>query len=110
VLLFYLRTNDVHSLALHSLPRTTPHRHVAGWKIDLLQAGLTGAQRNELHQKYVRAKIARRMTMLFWALLASGQINMRIVDGWQAAEWRKAHEVSDRIATSGVPSAETGQF
>ena len=27
-------------------------------------------------------------TMLFWALLASGQINMRKVDGWQTLEFQ----------------------
>ena len=30
-----------------------------------------------------RAAVGRPAAMLFWALLASGQINMRKVDGWQ---------------------------
>jgi transposase-like protein len=36
--------------------------------------------------------------MLFWALLASGQINMRKVDGWQTLATKPADQPSDLAA------------
>jgi putative transposase len=36
--------------------------------------------------------------MLFWALLASGQINMRKVDGWQTLATRSIDRPIDRAA------------
>jgi hypothetical protein len=36
--------------------------------------------------------------MLFWALLASGQINMRKVDGWQTLATKPIDQPIDRAA------------
>ena len=36
--------------------------------------------------------------MLFWALLASGQITMRKVDGWQTFTEKPAHQAIDLAA------------
>jgi putative transposase len=36
--------------------------------------------------------------MLFWALLASGQINMRKVDGWQTLTTNPIHQPIDLAA------------
>ncbi len=36
--------------------------------------------------------------MLFWALLASGQINMRKVDGWQTLTTKTDDRPIDRAA------------
>jgi putative transposase len=36
--------------------------------------------------------------MLFWALLASGQINMRKVDGWQTLATSPIHQPIDLAA------------
>jgi hypothetical protein len=36
--------------------------------------------------------------MLFWALLASGQINMRKVDGWQTLATKPADQPIDLAA------------
>jgi putative transposase len=36
--------------------------------------------------------------MLFWALLASGQINMRKVDGWQSLTTNPIHQPIDLAA------------
>ena len=52
----------------------------------------TGYQRHRTPARGVQAKIktqtilpsAETAAMLFWALLASGQIRMRKVDGWQS--------------------------
>jgi hypothetical protein len=36
--------------------------------------------------------------MLFWALLASGQITMRKVDGWQTFTEKPSHQAIDLAA------------
>jgi putative transposase len=36
--------------------------------------------------------------MLFWALLASGQINMRKVDGWQTLAVKSSNQPIDLAA------------
>jgi hypothetical protein len=42
--------------------------------------------------------------MLFWALLASGQINMRMVDGWQtlAATQRRSRQTNSNTIRDGT--------
>ncbi|MDT8328339.1 MAG: hypothetical protein RQ750_13290, partial [Roseovarius sp.] len=47
---------------------------------------------------------AETVPMLLWALLASGQITMRKVDGWQTAASR---QISTGTPTSGVTSSRT---
>jgi putative transposase len=41
---------------------------------------------------------AETAAMLFWALLASGQITMRKVDGWQTLSQRPSHQMIDLAA------------
>jgi hypothetical protein len=41
---------------------------------------------------------AETAAMLFWALLASGQINMRKVDGWQTLDTKPAAQPIDLAA------------
>ncbi len=36
--------------------------------------------------------------MLFWALLASGRISMRKVDGWQSLAEKPCHQIIDLAA------------
>jgi putative transposase len=41
---------------------------------------------------------AETAAMLFWALLASGQVSMRKVDGWQTLGQRAAKSVTGLVA------------
>ena len=41
---------------------------------------------------------AETATMLFWALLAAGQITMRKVDGWETLIQKPADKAIDRAA------------
>ena len=41
---------------------------------------------------------AETAAMLFWALLASGQITMRKVDGWQTLAEKPANQTIDLAA------------
>ena len=41
---------------------------------------------------------AETAAMLFWALLASGQITMRKIDGWQTLPEKLAHQCIDLAA------------
>jgi putative transposase len=41
---------------------------------------------------------AEAAAMLFWALLASGQITMREVDGWQTLSEKPANQTVDLAA------------
>ena len=43
---------------------------------------------------------AETAAMLFWALLASGQITMRKVDGWQSLAEKPADQIIDLAASS----------
>ena len=45
-----------------------------------------------------RLPSAETAAMLFWALLASGQINMRKVDGWQTLATRTIDQPIDLAA------------
>ena len=47
---------------------------------------------------------AETAAMLFWALLASGQITMRKVDGWQSLAERPADHIID-VAYPVVPGS-----
>ena len=38
---------------------------------------------DQFRSRHIGPNAAETAAMLFWALLASGQINMRKVDGWQ---------------------------
>src|SRR4029079_11777668 len=51
--------------------------------------------------------------MLFWALLASGQINMRKVDGWQTLATKPINQPIDLAARNDIvksPEAVSRQF
>ena len=57
---------------------------------DLFGSGLSNDATERLHEEFKRRiktqtvlPSAETAAMLFWALLASGQISMRKVDGWQ---------------------------
>jgi len=41
---------------------------------------------------------AETAAMLFWALMASGQITMRKVDGWQSLAGKPSYQVIDLAA------------
>jgi putative transposase len=41
---------------------------------------------------------AETAAMLFWALLASGQIDMRKIDGWQTLAEKPSHHIIDLAA------------
>ena len=41
--------------------------------------------------------------MLFWALMASGQITIRRVDGWRTLDQAPANEQGNRIWKKGLP-------
>jgi hypothetical protein len=45
-----------------------------------------------------RVPSAETAAMLFWALLASGQITMRKVDGWQSLAERPSDQIIDLAA------------
>jgi hypothetical protein len=45
-----------------------------------------------------RAALRRNRRVLFWALLASGQITMRKVDGWQTLAEKPSDETIDLAA------------
>jgi hypothetical protein len=45
---------------------------------------------------------AETATMLFWALLASGQISMRKVDGWQTLATKPIDQPIDLAASSSL--------
>src|SRR4029079_5217403 len=56
---------------------------------------------------------AETAAMLFWALLASGQINMRKVDGWQTLATRTIAQPIDLAARNDIvksPEAVSRQF
>ena len=56
-----------------------------------------------LHEEFKRriadrSACAETAAMLFWALLASGQITMRKVDGWQTLAEKPADQIIDLAA------------
>jgi len=50
------------------------------------------------HQNSDRAAIRDTAAMLFWALMASGQIIMRKVDGWQTLSQKPSAQLVDVAA------------
>jgi transposase-like protein len=73
----------------HHTPRSTDHRRVGGTASIM---PVTNAI-ERLHEEFKRRiktqcllPCAETAAMLFWALLASGQITMRRVDGWPTLE------------------------
>ena len=63
------------------------------------QAGaIAGRPAHATDQNPNRAAVRRHRLMLFWALLASGQINMRKVDGWQTLTTNPIHQPIDLAA------------
>ena len=45
-----------------------------------------------------RASLRRKAAMMFWALLASGQITMRKVEGWQTLSEKPTDQTIDLAA------------
>src|SRR5208337_4116442 len=45
---------------------------------------------------------AETAAMMFWALLASGQITMRKVDGWQTLSEKPTDQVTPKLGESGM--------
>ena len=79
---------DRHHLAVITLP-AQPAEKGAFEQIGVEPVGTSNAI-ERLHEEFKRRiktqtvlPSAETAAMLFWALLASGQINMRKVDGWQ---------------------------
>ena len=67
--------------------------------------GARGPQIERLHEEFKRRiktqtvlPFADTAAMLFWALLASGQINMRKVDGWHTLETTPIDQLIDLAA------------
>jgi hypothetical protein len=48
-----------------------------------------------------RAALGENRRMLFWALLASGQITMRKVDSWQSLTEKPSDQIIDLAAWAG---------
>ena len=79
---------------------TFTHLPVSQWK----SARTTNAV-ERLHEEFKRRiktqtvlPSAETAAMLFWALLASGQITMRKVDGWQTLSQRPSDQMIDLVA------------
>ena len=54
-----------------------------------------------LHEEFkrrIKTQTAATAAMLFWALLASGQIAMRKVDGWQSLAEKPSDQIIDLAA------------
>ncbi len=61
-----------------------------------MREALSAGFRNEKTQTVLPS--ADTAAMLFWALLASGQINMRKVDGWQTLAEKPGNQPIDLAA------------
>jgi len=63
------------------------------------QCNRAGARRVQAKdQDANRAAVSRHRSQLFWALLASGRINMQKVDGWQTLAVKPSNQPIDLVA------------
>jgi len=59
--------------------------------------GFSGSISTRLMYQF-RGSVTETAAMLFWALLASGQITMRKVDGWQSLAEKPSDQIIDLAA------------